>query len=98
MVATYNFPYTRQLTEGLMTEQELLPAPMLDFLRQRLAEDTALGAAELHSKMRVIRAWPDPLGNWTADQADAARKMKDTVLRAMAAVYSEHPAYCDEWK
>jgi Family of unknown function (DUF6221) len=66
---------------------------LLTFVRQRLAEDSALSAAELHAKMRIIRAWPDPLGNWTAEQADAARKMKEVVLRAMASVYEEHPDY-----
>lgn len=66
---------------------------LLTFVRQRLAEDSALSAAELHAKMRIIRAWPDPLGRWTAEQADAARKMKEVVLRAMASVYEEHPDY-----
>ena len=66
---------------------------LLTFLRKRLAEDPALSAAELHAKMRIIRAWPDPFGNWTAEQADAARTMKETVLRAMASVYEEHPEY-----
>lgn len=69
---------------------------LLTFVRQRLAEDPALSAAELHAKMRIIRAWPDPLGNWTAAQADAARAMKETVLRAMASVYEEHPEYRPE--
>lgn len=81
-----------------MASQDTAPAAMLDFLRTRLAEDNALSAAELHAKMRIIRAWPDPLGAWTADQADAARKMKDTALRAMASVYSEHPSYRNEWR
>ncbi|MFD6656945.1 DUF6221 family protein [Streptomyces parvus] len=71
---------------------------MLDFLRQRLAEDDRLNAAELHAKMRIIRAWPDPMGAWSAEEADAARKMKDMVLRAMASVYSEHPDYRSEWR
>lgn len=71
---------------------------MLDFLRQRLAEDDRLNAAELHAKMRIIRAWPDPMGTWSAEEADAARKMKDMVLRAMASVYSEHPDYRSEWR
>lgn len=66
---------------------------LLTFVRRRLAEDPALSAAELHAKMRIIRAWPDPMGAWTAEQADAARKMKETVLRAMASVYEEHPDY-----
>jgi hypothetical protein len=81
-----------------MSITELLPAALYDFLRTRLAEDESLGAAELHSKMRIIRAWPDPCGNWTADQANAARAMKDQILRAMAAVYSEHPEYRSEWR
>ncbi|WNI19232.1 DUF6221 family protein [Actinacidiphila sp. ITFR-21] len=66
---------------------------LLTFVRQSLAEDSALGAAELHAKMRIIRAWPDPFGNWTAEQAEAARAMKEAVLRAMASVYEEHPDY-----
>lgn len=81
-----------------MNAQDVLPAALYDFLRARLAEDGALSAAELHAKMRIIRAWPDPFGNWTADQADAAKVMKDQIIRAMASVYSEHPDYRSEWK
>ncbi|MGV9588311.1 DUF6221 family protein [Streptomyces tendae] len=81
-----------------MSTQEVLPAALYDFLRTRLADDEALSAAELHAKMRIIRAWPDPFGNWTADQADAAKAMKDQIIRAMAAVYCEHPDYRDEWR
>jgi hypothetical protein len=81
-----------------MNAQDLLPAALYDFLRARLAEDDVLSAAELHAKMRIIRAWPDPFGNWTADQADAAKVMKDQIIRAMASVYSEHPDYRSEWK
>lgn len=81
-----------------MNAQYLLPAALYDFLRARLAEDAALSVAELHAKMRIIRAWPDPFGNWTADQADAAKAMKDQIIRAMASVYSEHPDYRSEWK
>jgi Family of unknown function (DUF6221) len=77
---------------------QTLDETFLGFLRTRLAEDEALSTAELHAKMRIIRAWPDPMGAWTADQADAAREMKETVLRAMASVYSEHPAYRSEWR
>lgn len=29
----------------------------------------------------VVQAWPDPFGNWTAEQAAAARAMKERVLR-----------------
>ena len=45
---------------------------MLDFLRQRLAADDRLDTAELHAKMWIIRAWPDPMGAWSAEEADAA--------------------------
>lgn len=81
-----------------MSTRELLPTQLYNFLRTRLAEDASLNAAELHSKMRIIRAWPDPFGNWTAEEADAARTMKDQIIRAMAAVYCEHPDYRDEWR
>lgn len=77
---------------------QTLGETFLSFLRARLAEDEKLSAAELHAKMRIIRAWPDPMGAWTAEQAESARKMKDVVLRAMASVYSEHPEYRSEWR
>lgn len=72
-------------------------AALKNFLRARLAEDPSQDAAELHAKMRIIRAWPDPFGNWTADQADAAIAMKEQILRALASVYAEHPDFRPEW-
>ena len=54
--------------------------------------------AECEAKRRIIAAWPDPFGQWTAVQADAARAQKDPTLRALALPYATHPDYRDEWR
>jgi hypothetical protein len=38
---------------------------------------------------KVLDAWPNPFGNWTADQADAARAMKAQILELLAEPYRE---------
>lgn len=35
-------------------------------------------------KERVAECWPDPFGNWSADQADAAKAMKEHLLRLIS--------------
>ena len=55
-------------------------------------------AAEVEAKRRIVDHWPDPLGNWTAEQADAARAVKEQTLRQFAAVYADHPEYDEAWR
>jgi hypothetical protein len=54
--------------------------------------------AECEAKRRIVEAWPDTFGLWSADQADAARAMKDVALRALAQPYADHPDYRPEWR
>lgn len=53
--------------------------------------------AEVDAKRRILDAWPDSFGLWSADQADAAKTMKVAVLLLLAVPYAEHPDYRPEW-
>ncbi|MBM4549356.1 hypothetical protein GS445_06580 [Rhodococcus hoagii] len=59
--------------------------------------DPARVLREVEAKRRVINGWSDPFGNLNAEQADAARVEKARVLHSLAAVYSDHPEYQQEW-
>ncbi len=39
------------------------------------------------SQRAIVNAWADPMGQWTADQADAAAAQKLLMLRRMAEEY-----------
>lgn len=54
--------------------------------------------ADCDAKLRVIKHWPDPTGQWTAEQADAARAEKSYVLKLFALPFADHPEYQEEWK
>jgi phage-related protein len=54
--------------------------------------------AECEAKRKIVEAWPDTFGLWSADQADAARAMKDVALRALAMPYADHPDWREEWR
>lgn len=60
--------------------------------------DPARALAEVAAKRRVLDAWPDSFGQWSADQADAARAMKTAVLLLLALPYAGHPDYREEWR
>ena len=45
----------------------------------------------------VVEAWPDPMGLWSAEQADAARAMKRHVLLRYARVWADHPDFDPAW-
>jgi hypothetical protein len=36
---------------------------------------------QLHDRINAL--WPDPFGNWTADQADAAKAMRDAIRQVL---------------
>jgi hypothetical protein len=59
--------------------------------------DPARVLAECEAKRQIVERWPDPFGQWTAEQAEAARAAKDFAVRALASVYADHPDYCEEW-
>lgn len=39
---------------------------------------------DVEALRKVIDCWPDPFGNWSAEQAEAARAMKAEILRLLA--------------
>lgn len=43
------------------------------------ATDAVLAVIE----QRVSQCWPDPFGKWSAEQADAAKAMKEDILRVL---------------
>lgn len=51
--------------------------PMVAALYGAIREQAAAEIAE-------PSVWPDPFGRWTADQADAARAMKEHIVRRIA--------------
>ena len=59
---------------------------------------TARAIAECEAKRRIVEVWPDSFGSWTADQAYAAKRVKDAVLLDLAAVYADHPDYDEAWR
>lgn len=54
--------------------------------------------ADIQAKRRILAAWPDPFGTWTAEQADAARAVKEQTLRLLALPYAGHYDYREEWR
>jgi hypothetical protein len=63
------------VSDGVWTEL----APVIAAIR---AAGRTAAAADL--RQRVERVWPDPMGQWSAEQADAGRAMKEAVLRVLA--------------
>jgi hypothetical protein len=53
--------------------------------------------ADVEAKRLVVKRWPDPFGNWTAEQAEAARAMKLETLKALALPYAYHADFRSEW-
>jgi hypothetical protein len=53
--------------------------------------DPARTLREVKAMRKVLDIWPDPFGNWTAAQADAARAMKRQILKLLAEPYHERP-------
>ena len=53
---------------------------------------------EVEAGRRILALWPDPFGNWTADQAVAARAVKDQVVRILASVYGDGPERTRMWR
>lgn len=75
-----------------------------DFLLDRIEEErkltrewpahlAAAAYRDLKAKLVIVDLWPDPMGQWTAEQADAARTMKQNVLWTLASAYASHPDY-----
>lgn len=60
--------------------------------------DPASVLADIAARRRLLDHWPDPFGTWGAEQADAARAMKEYALRALAARYASHPEFRVEWR
>jgi len=60
--------------------------------------DPARALAECEAKRRIVEVWPDSFGSWTADQAYAAKRVKDAVLLDLATVYADHPDYDEAWR
>jgi hypothetical protein len=52
---------------------------------------------EIAAKRTILVHWPDPFGNWTAEQAEAVRAVKLRAFRALAAIWSGHPDYDRSW-
>jgi hypothetical protein len=53
---------------------------------------------DIEAKRRILDAWPDPFGNWTASQAEAARMLKERVVRLLALPYADRPGYDESWR
>jgi hypothetical protein len=66
--------------------------------QEAAAEAPAFVLADVAAKRRMLKAWPDTFGNWTADQADAAKAMKEKMLCLLALPYADQPDYRPEWK
>lgn len=45
----------------------------------------------------IVSMWPDAMGQWSADQAAAALKMKAEVLLILARLFDWHPDFRPEW-
>lgn len=54
--------------------------------------------AEVEAKRRMLSAWPDPTGEWSAAEAAAARAVKERIYRLLALPYADHPDYRAEWR
>jgi hypothetical protein len=54
--------------------------------------------ADISAKRRVLLIWTDPTGRWSAEQADAARSIKERALRYLAQPYAEHPDFDPAWR
>lgn len=67
-------------------------------LRHIALHDPAQTLADIAARRHLLNHWPDPFGNWGAEQADAARAMKEYALRALAQRYETHPEFRDEWR
>lgn len=53
---------------------------------------------DIEAKQKIVKHWPDPMGEWSAKEAEAARAVKEHTLRLLALPYSDHPDYQQEWK
>lgn len=54
--------------------------------------------ADVAAKRQMLKFWPDPMGHWSAQQADGARAMKARLLRIMAFPFADHPDYREDWR
>lgn len=54
--------------------------------------------ADIAAKRRMLTAWPDSMGQWSAEQADAARAMKEQMFAALAAPFADQPGYRQRWR
>jgi hypothetical protein len=70
--------------ENLRILSRLVPAssPVLDSIADWLERDA-------EAKLKVVDAWPDSFGHWSAEQAEAARTMKAHILGLLARPYDE---------
>jgi Family of unknown function (DUF6221) len=60
------------------------------FDARRMLDDTdAIGA--------ILKAWPDPSGTWTDAQAEAARAIRERLLRHVAGFWRAHRDYRPGW-
>ncbi len=72
--------------------------PIMDVDGTHIARhDPARVLADCAAKRAMIQAWPDPMGQWTAAQADAARAMKRQILLAWARAYAGHADFDPSW-
>ncbi|HEY9367546.1 hypothetical protein [Streptomyces sp.] len=55
-----------------------------DHLAAVLPAHEAMVRAKVVREIAAPTVWPDPFGRWTADQADAAKAMKEHILRRIA--------------
>jgi hypothetical protein len=60
--------------------------------------DPARVLAECKAKKKIVERWEDPFGEWSAEQAEAARKQKEAALRHLALPFADHPEYREEWR
>lgn len=51
----------------------------------------------IEAKLRILSAWPDPMGRWSAAEADAARAVKLSVYLLLALPYADHKDYDPSW-
>lgn len=54
--------------------------------------------ADVAAKRQMLKVWPDNFAQWSASEANAARAVKDRMLRLLALPYADHPDYREEWK
>lgn len=82
----------------VVAEGFALSGPQTRATTQHIARhDPAYVLADIAAKRAIVKSWRDPFGNWTAEQADAARAQKERTLILLAQPYAEHPDFDPAW-